>query len=215
MTTQNASLHMDQIYRYQRYIYDVTRKHYLLGRDRLIKELAPEDNSTILEVGCGTGRNLIKAAKRYPNCHFYGFDISKVMLETAEQSIRRAQLSDRITLSYGDATNFDATVTFGIPYYDRVFISYALTMIPPWREALDHSMTFIAPGGSLHVIDFGQQEHMPKWFRNVLYAWLRQFSVYPQADLKAELEKAATQHNTTLSFQSLYRGYAEYAVLKN
>ena len=31
---------MDDVYRYQRYIYDFTRKYYLFGRDRLIDGLA-------------------------------------------------------------------------------------------------------------------------------------------------------------------------------
>ena len=33
--------HMDGIYRYQRYIYDATRKYYLLGRDRMLDGLRP------------------------------------------------------------------------------------------------------------------------------------------------------------------------------
>ena len=81
--TQDAARHMDGIYRYQRYIYDGTRKYYLFGRDRLLDELQPDDGSTVLEVGCGTGRNLIHAARRYPNARFFGFDISHAMLETA------------------------------------------------------------------------------------------------------------------------------------
>ena len=32
---------MDRIYRHQRHVYDVTRKYYLLGRDRLIDRPAP------------------------------------------------------------------------------------------------------------------------------------------------------------------------------
>ena len=56
--------HMDGIYRYQRYIYDLTRKYYLLGRDRLLADLEPPDGGTILEIGCGTGRNLVLAARR-------------------------------------------------------------------------------------------------------------------------------------------------------
>ena len=59
-----ARQHMDGIYRYQRYIYELSRKHYLLGRDRLINELQPPPGGTILEVGCGSGRNPILAAKR-------------------------------------------------------------------------------------------------------------------------------------------------------
>ena len=32
---------MDGTYRWQRHIYDITRKYYLLGRDGLIADLAP------------------------------------------------------------------------------------------------------------------------------------------------------------------------------
>ena len=47
--TGDAARHMDRIYRYQRYIYDLTRKYYLLGRDRLIAGLnVPEGGSVRL-----------------------------------------------------------------------------------------------------------------------------------------------------------------------
>ena len=71
-----AAAHMDRIYRHQRFIYDLTRKYYLLGRDRMIAGLAVPDGASVLEVGCGTGRNLIEAARRYPHARFHGFDIS-------------------------------------------------------------------------------------------------------------------------------------------
>ena len=50
---QSAAQHMDAIYRYQRYVYDATRKFYLLGRDRLITELAPPAGGSVLEIACG------------------------------------------------------------------------------------------------------------------------------------------------------------------
>ena len=53
--TDDAATRMDRMYRPQRYIYDLTRKPYLLGRDRLIAGLAAPDGGTILEIGCGTG----------------------------------------------------------------------------------------------------------------------------------------------------------------
>ncbi len=54
---------MDRHYRFQRYIYDATRTHYLLGRRHLIRQLAPPPRGTVLEIGCGTAWNLVRAAK--------------------------------------------------------------------------------------------------------------------------------------------------------
>ena len=74
---------MDGVYRYQRHIYDLTRKYYLLGRDRMISGLDVPAGGTVLELGCGTGRNIVLAARRYPDARFFGLDISAEMLETA------------------------------------------------------------------------------------------------------------------------------------
>ncbi|HSO42957.1 MAG TPA: hypothetical protein VLR47_08995, partial [Rhodospirillales bacterium] len=66
------AVRMDRIYRHQRHLYDATRKYYLLGRDQLIADLAPPEGGTVLEIGCGTGRNLIAAARAYPSASLSG-----------------------------------------------------------------------------------------------------------------------------------------------
>jgi len=185
----------------------------LLGRDRLLNELQPDDGSIVLEIGCGTGRNLIHAARRYPNARFVGFDISHAMLETARASIARAGLSDRIDVYQADATAFDLLDLCGEAQVGRVFISYTLSMIPPWRQVLPRALAAVGPGGRLHILDFGQQEAWPRWFQAVLFAWLRQFSVFPRAELEPELTKLASDTGAELEFRRLYRGYADYAVI--
>ena len=57
-----ATRRMNRMYRRQRHIYDGTRRYYLLGRDRLIADLAPAAGASVLEIGCGTGSNLVLAA---------------------------------------------------------------------------------------------------------------------------------------------------------
>ncbi|MEM9027103.1 MAG: class I SAM-dependent methyltransferase [Pseudomonadota bacterium] len=212
--TGDAADHMDGIYRYQRHIYDATRKYFLLGRDRLLNNLQPPEGGSILEVGCGTARNLVLAAKRYPNARLYGFDISDEMLITARASIERAGLADRITLAQADATAFDVGETFGIAPVDRAFCSYTLSMIPPWRAVLPAAMDALAPGGQLHIVDFGQQSRLPGAFRAGLFAWLKQFSVHPRADLEVALREAIAGRDASLTFETLYRGYADYAVIE-
>src|SRR5262245_33197861 len=98
---------MDGVYRYQRHVYDLTRKYYLLGRDRLIDGLDVPAGGSVLELGCGTGRNLAKTAQAYPQAQLSGLDISAEMLETAAVAIGRRDLSARVRLAQGDASDFD------------------------------------------------------------------------------------------------------------
>ena len=204
---------MDTVYRHQRHFYDLTRKFYLLGRDRLIRELQPPREGAVLELGCGTGRNLIAAAKAYPDVHFYGLDISRNMLETAQKNIDKAGLSARVTLIEGDAADPAATAGLGVEVFDRVFYSYTLSMIPIWREALTAGAARLQPGGRIHVVDFGQQERLPGWFGRLLFAWLKSFHVTPREGLEGELKAVAARTGGRLTFHRLYGGYTDYAVV--
>jgi S-adenosylmethionine-diacylgycerolhomoserine-N-methlytransferase len=205
---------MDRIYRWQRYFYDVTRKYYLLGRDRLIADLDPADGSRVLEIGCGTARNLIAVARRYPAARLFGVDISRAMLETALRSLMRAGVDRRVRTAVADATDFAPARTFAVNGFDRVFISYTLSMIPDWRTALECAAAAVGPGGQLLIVDFGRQEGLPRWFKGLLYAWLRRFHVHPIAELPQALTEIGRRHGLTVECRSLYRGYAVYGVLR-
>ena len=204
---------MDDVYALHRHFYDLTRRFYLLGRNRLIRRLAPPPGGTVLEVGCGTARNLIVAAKRYPQARFYGFDTSEAMLETARKSVARAGLSDRITLAQGDAGDFDVAALFGLAEIDRVFMSYTLSMIPPWQEAIVQGAAALAPGGSLHIVDFGQYERLPALAKRLHFKSLNDFHVFPRQNLLAVLEGVAVERKMAVKFTPLYRGYAWEASL--
>ncbi len=205
---------MNRIYRHQKYIYNFTRKYYLLGRDRLIAEIGAWDGARVLEIGCGTGRNLILAARRYPGARFFGIDLSTEMLETAAAAISRAGLASRISVAQGDAARFDPGALFGTDQFDRIFISYSLSMIPPWQSVIDKAIAHLAPGGELRIVDFGGQEGLPAAFRRLLWRWLRAFHVTPRDDLEAVLRARAAAAGATTTFARPYRGYAQYAVVR-
>ncbi len=210
----NAAAEMDAIYRVQRHIYDASRKYYLLGRDQLLDSLDPPPGGSVLEIGCGTGRNLILASDRYPAARFFGVDVSSVMLETAAASVARHGLAHCIHLAQADASRLDTKPLFGCDAYDRVFISYALSMIPPWREALVCAYRAVGPGGSLHIVDFGEQSRLPSLFRSGLRRWLKTFSVHPRAELEAELRRLAKETGADLTFERPFRDYACSAILR-
>lgn len=199
---------MDRAYRRQRRVYDLTRACYLLGRDRLIDRLDPPAGARVLEVACGTGRNLDLIGRRHPSARLHGLDISTEMLASA-----RAKLRGRARLAQADACAFDPVALFGAPGFERVILSYCLSMIPDWRAALAAAYGATAPGGELHIVDFGAQARLPPWFRAGLRAWLARFHVTPRDALGTELTRLAGVENATLRWESLHRDYAQAAVL--
>ena len=202
------------MYRRQRYIYDATRKFYLLGRDELIAELNPPAGGATLEIACGTGRNLIRAARAYPRTRFFGLDVSDEMLTTARAHVAAAGLAGRVTLAHGDATSFDAQALFGVAVFDRVFVSYALSMIPDWERALAEAAAWLAPNGSLHVVDFGDQGGWPGAVRDALRAWLARFEVTPRLGLEAEMRALGASRGFSVEFRPLFRRYTFLGVLR-
>ena len=199
---------MDSVYRRQRHIYDLSRKFYLLGRDGLIAGLTPPAGGAVLEIGCGTGRNLIAVGKAWPEARLYGVDISEAMLKTARKAVMKAGLADRVVLAQGDACAFDAGALFGRERFERVFISYARSMIPDWESALRQAAGCVAPGGRLEFVDFGQQDGLPGFWRRALFGWLARFHVSPRAGLGRAIGRVAADLGGFPHSRSLYRGYA-------
>ena len=62
----------------------------------------------MLELACGTGRNLDHIGRRHPGARLFGMDISAEMLRSAD-----AKLGTRATLAQGDACAFDGAALFG------------------------------------------------------------------------------------------------------
>ena len=208
-----ATRRMNRMYRRQRHIYDGTRRYYLLGRDQMIAGLRLDAGASVLEIGCGTGRNLVLAARLYPSARFFGIDVSTEMLTSAISAISRRGLADRVRVAHADGTAFDPQNLFGMPSFDRVFISYCLSMIPDWRHVLKAAADNLKPGGRLHIVDFGNQERLPAIARVLLKQWLAVFDVTPRDDLAPVLSAMADAAGADLSFERPFRGYAQYAVL--
>ena len=204
---------LERNYRFQRHIYDLTRERYLLGRNTLIAGLVPPDGGRVLEVGCGTARNLVHIARTYPLAQLYGIDLSEAMLEVADKKLRSGGLGERVRLAHADATSFNPQALFGVSSFERIVFSYALSMIPSWQAALHHAVDHLPPNGSLHIVDFGQGSALPGIVNRALRAWLRRFHVEPRDTLVRELRAIAGRIGGNVYSSDLHNGYADYAVL--
>jgi S-adenosylmethionine-diacylgycerolhomoserine-N-methlytransferase len=185
---------MDLVYRRQRYVYDFTRKYYLFGRDRLIRELALKPGGRLIEVGCGTARNLVRIARLYPDAELFGLDASQEMLKSAAESLARAGLSDRVRLVHGYAENLSPALFGEERPFDRAVFSYSLSMIPDWRHALVAAGSALSKSGSIHVVDFGDLTGLGRVGASCLRGWLSLFHVEPRIEILHGVERQTAGH---------------------
>jgi S-adenosylmethionine-diacylgycerolhomoserine-N-methlytransferase len=206
---------MDKMYRRTRYIYDFTRKYYLLGRDRLLKDMELQPGHRVLEIGCGTARNLIRLARQRPDIRCYGLDASNEMLATAAAHVKSRRLEPRIILKHGLAEELGYAKTFELSApFDAAFFSYSLSMIPAWPQAIDAALANIKRGSAFYVVDFWDQGGWPRWFRWVLKRWLDLFHVHYRPELLDYLHQLDAKGVGTLTLQPVAGRYAYLATFR-
>ncbi len=126
------------------------RKYYLLGRDRLIRNLDVPAGGSVLEVGSGHraqsgagGAALSRGAA--VRLRYFGRDAQVGGKDARRTGDARPAPTHAVSIRNG------FSVRRG---FDRVYVSYSLSMIPDWEAALEQVLSVVAPGGSLHIVRF-------------------------------------------------------------
>jgi S-adenosylmethionine-diacylgycerolhomoserine-N-methlytransferase len=150
---------IESYYRLHARIYDATRWSFLFGRNTILDHVATAQPrpARILEIGCGTGRNLAALARRFPDAQLAGVDLSGSMLAIARR--KTAGFGPRVTLlqrAYGPALDTPGG-------YDLVLCSYALTMFNPgFEQAIAAACRDLSPSGCFALVDFHSTPF--RWF---------------------------------------------------
>lgn len=206
---------MNRLYRVQAKVYDVTRWLILPGRDLALSVLqdAPP-GSSLLELGCGTARNLIRAARRYPHVELFGSDLSEVMLAVARRNARGLPI--RLAECAAEDTHFERT--FGRSSgFDVVLLSYMLTMQPSPQAAeaiVENAYQNLVPGGRLAIVDYSGYAPFPAWLRDPMLAWHASFSVTPTLRHLRQLEGWEREGRGVLRTRILLEDVARLAVFR-
>ncbi|MCU0754246.1 MAG: class I SAM-dependent methyltransferase [Xanthomonadales bacterium] len=158
-------------------LYDLTRWAFLFGRRRLCTEVARREPVRVLEIGCGTGRNLDQLARLLPAARLTGADLSSDMLARARQ--RLGGWGARLKLWEGDFARMPAG-----EQHDAVVLSYVLTMTHPHTATLlAAAWQRVAPGGVLAIVDF-HDSPLPLFRR-----WMALNHVRLQGELPGEVRE--------------------------
>ena len=127
--------------------YDRFRERLLAGRAELIASLPLPPRARIVELGGGTGRNAEFFGERLAQIE--SITVVDLCAPLLAQARRRARHVPQLLAVEADATSWQPPQPV-----DAVILSYALTMIPDWRAAIDNAIAMLAPGGVLGVVDF-------------------------------------------------------------
>ncbi len=139
---------MQRMYSRHGAIYDATRWMTLLGRRRVIEEFALNPGDRILEVGCGTGRNLPPLCRKVgPRGEVVGLDCAPAMLQRARKRMRGHANVDLVEGEYGMPGVVEGP-------FDAIVFSYSLSMIANFEHVLERALRDLRPGGRIAVVDF-------------------------------------------------------------
>jgi len=196
MSTNNAAL--ARYYRLHAGIYDATRWSFLFGRDKLLRRARTMcDPASILEIGCGTGRNLAALAHLFPKARLTGIDLSGAMLTYAKRRLKHH--SSRVNLmqhAYGQTET---------GRHDLIIASYALSMFNPgWERAIETATADLRSAGIIAIVDFSHTEVC--WFER----WMHRNHVRMQAHLWPVLRSTFAPLKETTS--SAYGGLWNYGM---
>ncbi|MES2594145.1 MAG: methyltransferase domain-containing protein [Verrucomicrobiota bacterium] len=179
-TAENQSSLADY-YRWHAQIYDATRWAFLFGRNRLVRTAATQIAmpQRILEIGCGTGKNLVDLAERFPKAQIIGLDLSKDMLDLARKKV--SAYGSRIGLLQRP---YDGPVAVG-EKFDLIVMSYSLSMINPgFEEVIGHCRQDLSERGMVAVVDF----HHSRW------AWFRRWMGVNHVRMEGQILEKLRQH---------------------
>jgi S-adenosylmethionine-diacylgycerolhomoserine-N-methlytransferase len=187
-----VSLH--SYYRWHAHIYDATRWAFLFGRTDLVRSVAALSPRRILEVGCGTGRNLARLAAAFPHARIVGLDLSPEMLTKARRTL--APFGPRITLVQ---QRYTQPLSADDPF-DLIVFSYCLTMVNPgYADLLRICRHDLAPHGRIAIVDF--HDSAVPWFRR----WMQFNHVRMEGQILDALHAAEFRPHTC-TIHSAYAG---------
>jgi len=102
----------------------------------------------VADIACGGGWSSIGIARAYPAARVDGFDLDESSIVLANENVKAAGLTDRVTMAVRDAG--DPALS---GRYDLVTIFESLHDMSRPVEVLTKARTLLAPGGSVLVMD--------------------------------------------------------------
>ena len=205
MSTSNEQITEDRTYRaICSTVGEWIVKFVSLGKEGILRQtvvdlLDLEQNQSVLDIGCGTGRTFPYIIKCIgPGGHLIGLDHSPAMLKEAQALVDRNGWKN-VELIEDDA----AQLSLG-QVVDAAVCVLAVVNIPDYREAMRRMVAAVRPGGRIVIAD----ARLPKSGHSGLSNWVaKRIAHYLAADLSREPEKEFAQMVDDYSYREVARGF--------
>jgi SAM-dependent methyltransferase len=117
----------------------------VVSTERLFQKLSLTPKDYVLEIGCGSAKDLCKLVENY-GCRAVGVDSSDLILKFAEDRVQKTGLSSKITIIKGDVENMNF---FNDSQFDVVIAQSVLATILDKDKAVREVSRVLKSGGHL------------------------------------------------------------------
>lgn len=124
-------------------------------RSALIAQVDPQPQETILDVVCGNGALAVALKAKSPQTSVYGTDPDTECLNRAEQKAKARNAL--VHFSFGTGRDLRPCTTGRKPHKIVSSLVFHRLPLPAKRAMLSAMHQVLAPGGSLHIADYGLQ----------------------------------------------------------
>lgn len=176
--------HHPLLYAISDYVTFIGRPGFIRGH--AVDALRVRPGGKVLELGCGTGRNLGLLADRVGETgRIVAFDYSRDMLSAAGELCRKKGWRN-VTLTQGDARKLEGVEG----PFDSVLSVLAVSAIPGWQEALLRCREILHPGGVLSICDASLFRGPLSLVNPVVEALYRRYAAWnPARKIPEEMER--------------------------
>lgn len=169
-------------------------------RSRVIERLGLGTGSSVLDVACGTGLNFDLLQTTVGGTgRVVGIDNSVKTLGLARRRIVRRGWRN-VELVEADAAGYRAEEQF-----DAAVCTFAIDIIPRWRETIDTMVDAVRPGGHLGFVGFRESSRRPCSVVNPL--WRAAGVPFGGVELGRQVRELLGERCEEVFYEEVYGGF--------
>ncbi|MDA9554757.1 bifunctional demethylmenaquinone methyltransferase/2-methoxy-6-polyprenyl-1,4-benzoquinol methylase UbiE [Pelobium sp.] len=129
----------------------------IIWRKKAIKELEKDQPQMILDVATGTGDFAFEAIEKLKPKKVIGVDISRGMLDIADEKIIKRNKSEVFEVRLGDSEK----LLFDDATFDAVTVAYGVRNFENLEKGIADMLRVLKPGGKAVILEFSKPKTFP------------------------------------------------------